>query len=214
LALCSAERAREILQAISLLCQSGQCNAAVVLCRAIFEIAITIGYIAQDPIVRSSLFGQYEIIRRKKYADALARHKQYKHLLDRREPNEVALTDKLYLQWRSNFSDRSWSTASFRDMASSIGLEAEYDVFYSYLCDAAHSNARPLTNYVKPKIEAVELTSGTSWHELGPALAGGILYALYALSVHEDVFKLGFQARIDELVGQLKADHGEGDERR
>jgi len=201
---CSVARTREFLSAQLLLCREGHCNSALVLSRTIFEIALNIAYIAKDPIVRAGLFGQYEIIRKKRYTEAL-RRTAYKTALEGRD-EEIKQTEELHARFQSNFPDKSrWSGISLRDIARDLGIEGEYDTCYSYQCDASHSNARELTKYIKPQGAGLLFDAGPSWAELQPALGLGVLYTLYTLSVHEDVFKGGFQKEIDAIVAKLQA---------
>jgi hypothetical protein len=132
-----AIRAKRDAQATLILLNANLFDQAAILARSLWEISITISYIATD---LPNLGNRYMM-------DSFARHHRYltearrsptsplKGLLDHEESvaETAARIDEIDEKFR-----RQWSGKNLLEMAQSLHAEDTYRSYYSYLCNSSH----------------------------------------------------------------------------
>jgi len=196
-------KAYKTLQAILLLCKAGYGQDAGILLRSLFNLTVNVLYINKDPVNRAKRYIGYGNILRQKIAktptlsDIMGKLDECTlNEIDR----EVERAKETYKYNRSGWSDKS-----IKDMAKEVGLESGYDTAYVLMSSIEHSDARSADHYVSIGPTGVTLDPSPSTRYIRENLLTAAPLMLIMVDQWKDVFNLGIEAKIKELLDTWSA---------
>jgi hypothetical protein len=144
----------------------------------LFELDVTAHYIAQDPVLRSRRYIDFEHVLRKTTLEAVERHRvsgqaSWREAMQLTYSHEYAprkaRIDAEYSRVRSQFEDKKgkrangWSGKSIYAMAKEVNHLEAYDIFYADLSSFAHVNVRLANRFLRTR--GVVDGNGPSWSQ-------------------------------------------------
>ena len=171
----------ESYSAVKLLCQNGMGNCGLILTRVMFEDAIEMKYVADDPGVRLKEAINNELAGLRLTVAKL-------HEIEKCLPFKV---DDIVSRQQQNFLKNSVSGRARRntfDQACACKLEGLYFEAYSYACLYIHTTSQALKDYVKEERDVVTL--GSFRQQTAQALGVAAISAMLSLETGLSLFGL------------------------
>lgn len=186
-------KSRDTYQSIQVLCKTGFGRDALILTRSLFENLIIILYMfkeeekAEETITEWILCGERT---RKIMLNAIEREPTDFFNIKGKWLHKKPEIQKSYKQLPERIRKRqSWIDKGYEQIASKVGLEAEY-IYYRSLCDLAHSTSASAKGYVKVEKKRVMTRVGPSKKAIPNALVFSHHYFLMILNKFNSVFDL------------------------
>ncbi len=212
LLLYAVAKADKTLCAVALLCRNGMGEDASILCRSVFELALTIEYIFKDLTDgMAKRYFSYDWIQRKKMYGYMARSGRFqKYLLSPESQKIITSINKEANRVNKKYNyGSSWSDKNIAEMAKSVGWLDLYETAYRIQCNFSHSNPRSSNDYFKEENGRLVLNSGPSENLVSETLVTIFNSYLHIVRKINDYFKKGLSMEIkkieDDFVSLLKA---------
>jgi len=145
-------KSRDTYQSIQVLCKTGFGRDALILTRSLFENLIIILYMVQDEKKTDERITEWILCgerKRKILLDAIERESSDFFNIREKWLRKRAEIQKSYKVLPEKIQKRqSWIDKDYEQLATKLGLEAEY-IYYRSLCDLAHSTSASAKGYVR-----------------------------------------------------------------
>ncbi|OGF25280.1 hypothetical protein A2303_03135 [Candidatus Falkowbacteria bacterium RIFOXYB2_FULL_47_14] len=191
-------KADKTLCAIVLLCRNGMGEDALILCRSIFEICITVEYIFKDQTdYRAKRYFSYDWVQRKKmlgYISTVPHMKKYLTPDNLQIANDIKKNAKKVNMLYKYGS--TWSDKSIYEMASDVGFLDLYQTAYRIQCNLSHSNPRSMNDYFKEENGHLIINSGPSDNLVQETLVTSFHSYYYILMKLNNYFKKGHDTEL------------------
>lgn len=204
-------KADKTLCATALLCRNGMGEDASILCRSVFELALTIEYIFKDLTNEmAKRYFSYDWIQRKKMHGYMARSGRFqKYLLSPESQQIITDINKEANRVNKKYNyGSSWSDKNIAEMAKSVGWLDLYETAYRIQCNFSHSNPRSSNDYFKEENGRLVLNSGPSENLVSETLVTVFNSYLHIVRKINDYFKKGLGTEIknieDDFINLLK----------
>lgn len=212
LLLYAVAKADKTLCASSLLCRNGMGEDASILCRSVFELALTMEYIFQDSTDEmAKRYFSYDWVQRKKMYGYMVRSGRFQKYLSSAESQQIIVNIKKEAKKvnKKYKYGSSWSDKSIYEMSKSVGLLDLYETAYRIQCNFSHSNPRSSNDYFKEENGHLILNSGPSDNLVSETLVTLFCSYFHIIRKINDYFVKGLNAEIkkieDDFVNLLKA---------
>lgn len=200
-------RATRCAHAVVVLCEHQLSEEALLQGRAVWEAAVLVEYIRQDPSVRARLFVDYDAIARHRYVDKARRHQKSPWsqalLADAPGLNEL---EARYAAARPGFPDElHWAGRGMtaKAIAKAVGLEADYDFLYGWLSERVHGSVTPLFKRLRASDEQFAVLLEDDAHS-DPALTLAAGWLLHIIGVYNETFDCQAGGDIQNLLDRLQ----------
>lgn len=189
-------KSRDTYQSIQVLCKTGFGRDALILTRSLFENLIIILYMFEEEEKTEERITEWILCgerKRKILLDAIEREPSDFFNIKGKWLQKKGEIQKSYKQLPERIRKRqSWIDKGYEQLASKVGLEAEY-IYYRSLCDLAHSTSASAKGYVRVEKNRVMIRVGPGEKSIPNALVFSHRYFLMILNRVNLVFSLNEQ---------------------
>lgn len=192
--------------AILLLSERGFGQDAGILARSIFELAITVLYIAKDENGKLvERFFDYDWIMRANMYDSVSEDTFFKNRIENRDPAgeevEAVLAEAGKIKKKyPGIKHFRWSDENFREMAEKVGRLDTYKSAYHLQCNLAHPNSRNMNDYFSESEGRLEVNAGPNDEWIKSSLIATFDFFIHVVYAWDEEFEFGLKLRLDDLV--------------
>lgn len=204
LVLVSLAKAQKTHAALMLLAEQGYGEDAMVLCRSVLELLITVKYILADPTdQRVNRYIDHDWIERKELYENLKERQEFSFLSgEEREKLENDLqtgADSAHAKHAGYRAYQGWSDKNMAEMAAEVGEESNFKLCYQIQCGFSHSSSRSINEYVKKEDGIPAFDAGPSDKYVTMVLASAFDFHKALCLVANNFFSLGMEKDIEKI---------------
>jgi len=198
-------KSKKTLEAVSLLCQKGFGEDAVILSRSILELYFSLKYILSvgDDSLAERFF-EYDWVVRKEMYDK--NQPNFNSNMDDKKIQEII---KQYnrVQKKYNFDfKKGWSDINTYEMAKRFGFKGVYDTWYKISCTLSHPNPRSTNEYFKGENKKeLTLSIGPSNNLVNESLLSSVFVCLEILKEFNHYFSKNLDNELNKIEDIVKS---------